>query len=191
MKLKQHTLDSSIDSDSLELTTNDSESTYSLDSIDKTSQQYNYSEEEQELILKEDSAHTNATSYLQGLGTNFYSSKIKITPKGSVEYFLNDLAKELLKRAFSQKKGDEEIHPKFPLHKDISKFISELIKDLKNLNYIIVPTDKTNGCIMIKLEEYAIKMKEALAKVFNLISAKMLKDSKQKQLIFQSNSDSK
>ena len=51
-----------------------------------------------------------------------------------LEYFSVDLAKELLDKEFLQKKGEEKISPKFPLRKDMSKSISNLIKFPGNTN---------------------------------------------------------
>ena len=161
------TLDVLIDSN-----TTDNHLVSSIDSIDVNSQQCNYSEDEQERVLIEDAKCNDPTTCLNSLGINFQSSKIKLVPKGSteLEYFLNDLAKEFLRRAFSQKKGDKETH--------ISKFISELIKELKDLECMMAPTDKTNGHMMMEKEEHVIKMKNTLAKVSNPISAGSVKKFK-------------
>ena len=159
------------------LSDTDSITTLNLTDIDGEPIYYNYSEEDWEQILQKDSTFNHNNVCLQGLGTNFQSSKLKNAPKGSneLECFINDLAKELLRRAFSQKKGEEEIHPKFPLHEDISKFISDLIRDLKSTECMMVPTDKTNGYIVMERDEYILEMEESLAKVSNPINVSSVK----------------
>ena len=180
MKSKQKLLDSTVVSES---TTDDNDSISILNLIDDNSQYYNYSKEEQEYILIEDTIYNDATSCL-GLGTSFRSSQIKLAPKGiaDLEYFLNNLARELLRRAFSQKKGDKEIHLKFPLYEDVSQFISELIRDCKDLEYIMVSTNKINGYIMMERDKYIMEIKDAFAKVSNIISIKNVKKIKDKAL---------
>ena len=124
-----------------------------------------------------DTIYKDAVAAIDGLGTNFRSNKMKNAPKGSEEFemFLDDFVREVLKRAFSQKKGDKEIHPRFPPYKNISKFISDLIKECKDLECIMVPTDKTNGYVMMTKDEYISEMEDALAKVTNPISIKNIK----------------
>ena len=51
------------------------------------------------------------------------------------------------------------MHPEFPLCKDVSRFISELIKDLKDLECVMVRTDKTNEHVMMEKKECIIEMK--------------------------------
>ena len=60
----------------------------------------------------------------------------------------------------------------------MSRFISELIKDCKDLEYVMVPADKTENYVMMKRDKYISEMKNALAKVSNLISIKNIKEIK-------------
>ena len=69
---------------------------------------------------------------------------MKKAPPGSInlESFINDLQREALNEAFNKDNEPDEM----------KNFMKDLISDLNADNSVIVPTDKTNGCINMKLE---------------------------------------
>jgi len=80
-----------------------------------------------------------------GLDTKFRSKKIKIVPKETTELenFITDLQRELLYEVFNQRKYKAETK--------MDNFMKKLLIDLNSDENLIVPMDKTNRYISLKV----------------------------------------
>ena len=98
--------------------------------------------------------------------------KINKSPKGSVnlEYFLADLNRGLIARVMKEK-------DKFKRN-EMSTFINGLIDDLNKEDKVLVPTDKTNGCVSMTLAQYKMEMNKALNEVADKIETNEVKSIK-------------
>lgn len=68
-------------------------------------------------------------------------------------------------------------------YNEASTFINSLIKDSKNFEIMIVPTDKTNGYITMNTKEYKLEIGEYLTKMAHLIDIKNIKCFKLEALL--------
>ena len=143
------------------LTDSDSDS----DSVlSESTANFNYSAMEWRKILETDELLGEEVT---GLGTKFKPDKSITAPKGTVELenFLADLAREILWKCVTLYNSRHSIYNQDELISErerLSRFIIELRKELKSNNTLMVPTDKTNGYVVMQTDKYKEEMFNAL-----------------------------
>ena len=109
------------------------------------------------------------------LRTKYKSSKYIIAPKekGELESFLADLARELLWKYITlcDKKNTTPIEL-IRDYEELLTFIGNLTKELKANETLMVLSEKTNGYISIKINEFNKEMINTLQKISLLIKIK-------------------
>ena len=131
---------------------NSSDNHYSEDEFNN--QNFNYSEKDWEIIKALD---VLLEDKVKEVGTNFKPNKYITAPKDIVNLknFLANITRDILIQSLKCNNNNNRTNTRSILeHSELSTLTEDLALQLESTNKVLVPTDKTNGFVMMSIDEY-------------------------------------